>query len=67
MYLPDRVNPMLPEQISNELCSLRPNEDKFTFSAIFEITPKAEVKITGWAKQLFIQTSVLRMKMCNRL
>ncbi|MEP6746231.1 MAG: ribonuclease R [Bacteroidota bacterium] len=44
VYLPDRVNPMLPERISNELCSLRANEDKFTFSAIFEITPKAEVK-----------------------
>ncbi|MEP7278338.1 MAG: ribonuclease R [Bacteroidota bacterium] len=44
VYLPDRVNPMLPERISNELCSLRPNEDKFTFSAIFEITPKAEIK-----------------------
>jgi ribonuclease R len=44
VYLPDRVNPMLPERISNELCSLRPNEDKLTFSAIFSITPKAEVK-----------------------
>lgn len=44
VYLPDRVNPMLPEQISNILCSLRPNEDKLTFSAVFEITPKAEVK-----------------------
>ena len=44
VYLPDRVNPMLPERISNELCSLRPNEDKFTFSAIFQITPKSEVK-----------------------
>ena len=44
VYLPDRVNPMLPERISNELCSLRPNEDKFTFSAIFEITAKAEIK-----------------------
>ncbi len=44
VYLPDRVNPMLPERISNELCSLRPNEDKFTFSAIFDITPKAEIK-----------------------
>jgi len=32
VYLPDRVNPMLPERISNELCSLRPNEDKYTFS-----------------------------------
>ncbi len=44
VYLPDRVNPMLPERISNELCSLRPHEDKFTFSAIFEITPKGDVK-----------------------
>ena len=44
VYLPDRVNPMLPEKISNELCSLRPHEDKFTFSVIFEITPKAEIK-----------------------
>ncbi len=44
VYLPDRVNPMLPERISNELCSLRPNEDKLTFSAIFQITNKAEVK-----------------------
>lgn len=44
VYLPDRVNPMLPEHISNVLCSLRPKEDKLTFSAIFQITPRAEVK-----------------------
>jgi len=44
VYLPDRVNPMLPEKISNELCSLRPNEDKYTFSVIFQITNKAEIK-----------------------
>jgi ribonuclease R len=44
VYLPDRVNPMLPEKISNELCSLRPHEDKFTFSAIFQITQKGDVK-----------------------
>lgn len=44
VYLPDRVNPMLPERISNELCSLRPKEDKLTFSAVFEINSKAEVK-----------------------
>lgn len=44
VYLPDRVNPMLPERISNELCSLRPHEDKFTFSAIFDINAKGEVK-----------------------
>lgn len=44
VYLPDRVAPMLPERISNELCSLRPREDKLTFSAIFQITPTGEVK-----------------------
>jgi len=44
VYLPDRVNPMLPERISNELCSLRPHEDKFTFSAIFQMNTKGEIK-----------------------
>jgi ribonuclease R len=44
VYLPDRVNPMLPEHISNVLCSLRPKEDKLTFSAVFEMTPKGQVK-----------------------
>ncbi len=44
VYLPDRVLPMLPEHISNVLCSLRPNEDKFTFSAIFQLDEKARVK-----------------------
>ena len=44
VYLPDRVNPMLPEKISNELCSLRPHEDKCTFSAIFQVTAKGEIK-----------------------
>ncbi|MFP5042421.1 ribonuclease R [Parasediminibacterium sp. JCM 36343] len=44
VYLPDRVNPMLPERISNELCSLRPNEDKCTFSAMFQLSAKGEVK-----------------------
>ncbi len=44
VYLPDRVNPMLPEHISNVLCSLRPHEDKLTFSAIFQMTTKGEIK-----------------------
>ncbi|MBC7888192.1 MAG: ribonuclease R [Ferruginibacter sp.] len=44
VYLPDRVNPMLPEKISNELCSLRPDEDKYTFSVIFQITNRGEIK-----------------------
>jgi len=44
VYLPDRVNPMLPERISNELCSLRPNEDKYTFSAVFTFDQKGVIK-----------------------
>ncbi|MBZ9652837.1 ribonuclease R [Psychroflexus montanilacus] len=44
IYLVDRVVPMLPEVLSNGACSLRPNEEKYTFSALFELTPKGEVK-----------------------
>ncbi|MBN2776616.1 MAG: ribonuclease R [Bacteroidales bacterium] len=43
VYLVDRVVPMLPERLSNFLCSLRPNEDKLCFSVIFEMNDKAEV------------------------
>jgi len=55
VYLPDRVNPMLPEKISNELCSLRPNEDKFTFSVIFKINNKGKVK-EYWIGKTFIHS-----------
>lgn len=44
VYLPDRVLPMLPEAISNVLCSLRPHEDKLTFSCIFQMDEKGKVK-----------------------
>ena len=44
VYLVDRVVPMLPEILSNNACSLRPNEEKFTFSAVFEIDDSAQVK-----------------------
>jgi len=44
VYLPDRVSPMLPERISNELCSLRPKEDKFTFASVFEIKTDGEIR-----------------------
>ncbi|NKI27928.1 ribonuclease R [Arenibacter sp. 6A1] len=44
VYLVDRVVPMLPEVLSNNACSLRPNEEKYTFSAIFEIDDKAQIK-----------------------
>jgi ribonuclease R len=43
VYLVDRVVPMLPEVLSNYACSLRPQEEKYTFSAIFEINQKAQV------------------------
>ncbi len=55
VYLPDRVNPMLPEKISNELCSLRPKEDKFTFSAVFIMSPKAEI-ISTWIGRTLIHS-----------
>jgi len=47
VYLVDRVVPMLPEVLSNFACSLRPNEEKYTFSAIFEVSEKAQV-INQW-------------------
>jgi ribonuclease R len=43
VYLVDRVLPMLPERISNDLCSLRPNEDRLTFSAVFEFDKNDKV------------------------
>ena len=43
IYLVDRTIPMLPERLSNELCSLRPNEDKLCFSVIFEMNQKGHV------------------------
>lgn len=43
VYLVDRVVPMLPEMLSNGACSLRPNEEKLTFSAVFEMNEKAQI------------------------
>ncbi|MCK0130374.1 ribonuclease R [Flavobacteriaceae bacterium F08102] len=47
VYLVDRVVPMLPEVLSNGVCSLRPNEEKLTFSAVFELDKKAHV-VNQW-------------------
>lgn len=44
VYLVDRVVPMLPERLCNEICSLRPDEDKLTFSCVFELNGNAEVQ-----------------------
>lgn len=50
VYLPDRVNPMLPEHISNVLCSLRPDEDKFTFSAVFTMNKNGAIRDTWFGR-----------------
>lgn len=47
VYLVDRVVPMLPEKLSNRLCSLNPNEDKLTFSAVFELDEHANI-VNEW-------------------
>lgn len=47
VYLVDRVVPMLPEVLSNNACSLRPNEEKYTFSSVFEMDDKARL-INQW-------------------
>ena len=52
VYLVDRVLPMLPEKISNELCSLRPNEDKYTFSAVFNFDEKNKITKEWYGKTL---------------
>ena len=47
VYLVDRTVPMLPEKLCNKLCSLRPNEEKLTFSAVFEMTPLGRI-VSQW-------------------
>lgn len=56
VYLVDRVVPMLPEILSNNACSLRPHEEKYTFSAIFEIDKKAHV-INQWFGRTVIDSN----------
>ncbi|RYC67385.1 ribonuclease R [Spirosoma sordidisoli] len=56
VYLVDRVVPMLPEKLSNGLCSLRPNEDKLTFSAVFELTPDAHI-VKEWFGRTVIHSN----------
>ncbi len=52
VYLVDRVVPMLPERLSNYICSLRPNEDKLTYSAIFELDNNANILDFNIAKTI---------------
>ncbi|MCK9450753.1 MAG: ribonuclease R [Bacteroidales bacterium] len=55
VYLVDRVIPMLPEKLSNGVCSLRPNEDKRCFSAVFELNEEAEV-LNEWIGKTMINS-----------
>ena len=55
VYLVDRVIPMLPEHLSNGLCSLRPKEDKLCFSAVFEMDEEAHI-ITEWFGKTIIHS-----------
>jgi len=55
VYLVDRVVPMLPEVLSNNVCSLRPNEEKLCFSAVFEMTDKAEL-VDEWFGRTIINS-----------
>lgn len=57
VYLVDRTIPMLPERLSNQLCSLRPHEDKLTFAAVFEMDDKAKIK-NEWFGRTIIHSDV---------
>ncbi|MDO8896353.1 MAG: ribonuclease R [Bacteroidales bacterium] len=56
IYLVDRTIPMLPEKLSNNICSLRPNEDKLCFSAVFEMTEEGEV-LNEWIGKTIINSN----------
>lgn len=56
VYLVDRVIPMLPERLSNGVCSLRPNEDKLCFAAVFEIDKRGQI-ITQWFGRTVIHSN----------
>ena len=57
IYLVDRVVPMLPEKLSNQICSLRPNEEKLTFSAVFEMSTDCEVKSEWYGKTVILSNA----------
>ncbi len=56
VYLVDRVVPMLPERLSNNICSLNPSEDKLTYSAVFELNDKSEV-LNEWFGRTIINSN----------
>lgn len=56
VYLVDRTVPMLPEKLSNNLCSLKPHEDRLAFSAVFEVTPRGKV-VSQWFGRTIIYSN----------
>lgn len=62
VYLADRVIPMLPEALSNGVCSLRPDEDHFTFSVFAQVTSKGKVQSVRFAKTIIRSAARLTYK-----
>lgn len=54
VYLVDRTVPMLPERLSNFVCSLRPDEEKFTYSAVFELDEKAQIQSEWFGRTVIL-------------
>ena len=54
VYLVDRTVPMLPERLSNFVCSLRPDEEKFTYSAVFELNDKAQIQSQWFGRTIIL-------------
>ena len=67
VYLVDRTVPMLPEKLCNKLCSLRPGEDKLTFSTVFELSPKAEIKSWWIGRTVICSDYRLKFFLLNRI
>ncbi len=67
VYLVDRVIPMLPEHLSNVVCSLRPNEEKLTFSVVFDLDKEGFVKDEWFGRTVTNRLEDLRMRRHRRL
>ena len=67
IYLVDRVVPMLPEILSNFVCSLRPNEEKLTFSAVFELTSNAEIKSQWFGRTVILSDQRFTYKQAQQI
>lgn len=67
IYIPDRVIPMLPEKLSNGICSLNPHEDRLTLSVFMEITPDGVIKSHNLSKSIICSCEKLTYKSVNEI